>query len=131
MRLSDEQLRRLVASDPSDTEAVRELRDRTRWKAIRALPNPTGTCAAGHRVYLDQRGAYSSGYLIHARTHSVCEHGIEREGWDADTLRTTALRALIEELRNPPASVTNGTDTAAQSCRLTVISTTESEAPPA
>lgn len=100
MRLTDEQLHRLVASDPSDESALKELRERVRWNAIRSLPNPTGTCGHGERVYADNRGAMSSGYVAHEKGHSVCNKGYGLDVvWDPDTPRVAALKALIHDLR--------------------------------
>jgi hypothetical protein len=60
--------------------AIEELTERTRSTALRARGNPSGTCAAGLRVYADQTGAHSSGYVCHAQDHSVCDH--QPWSWD-------------------------------------------------
>lgn len=96
MRLTDEQLRRLVASDPSDAEAVKELRKRTRWAAIRKLGPRTGTLnghpvvedkASGYWCYKGQRGGTLTSPVQYAAII-----------YDPPTDHDQRLRALIDSL---------------------------------
>lgn len=75
MRLTDEQLRMLVAANPSDQELLEELRSRTRRAIIAKLPARTGRCPHGKRIIWDEKGAYSSGYPLHLNDEGRCEPG--------------------------------------------------------
>lgn len=70
-----------------------------RIDAIRSeLPNPKGTCSAGRRVFIDQKGAYSSGYVIHFDNDTPCGHA--GEVWDADEPWVTALKREWANLKH-------------------------------
>lgn len=95
-RLRDEEIIALVAAFPGDPDLRGELAWRTYNAAARRIPNPEGVCPAGLRVYLDGKGAYSSGYIIHKQTHSTCEHGDIT--WDDDSEQTMTLKTLVHDL---------------------------------
>lgn len=114
MRLTDEQVRTLYASDPSNESVKRELVYRTRMALLRRLPSLTGRCRAGHRVRLDDKGAMASGYAYHVAHNgmaaSVCIHTDPRTGaytgeyaikWDEDSPERTRLLALLDEIVAP------------------------------
>lgn len=85
---------------------LKELRNEARWTILRQLPARTGTCGAGYRVIMDEKGAYSSGYLLHTGVEpgggparwSTCGH-TGPITWDEPGERTRRLRALLEALR--------------------------------
>lgn len=61
MHLTDEQLRHLVAADPTNERLLRELRFRTSLLIIRKMPARRGVWR-GRPVILDEKGAMASGY---------------------------------------------------------------------
>lgn len=77
--------------DPErQTQWVRELALIRIGDIRNELPNPTGVCAAGLPIYIDQKGVYSSGYVLHRDGHSVCDHA--GEVWDRDTTEIAVLK---------------------------------------
>lgn len=99
MRLSDEQLLRLVVSDPSDPDVLAELRERTRWTAIKAMPRRVGTLN-GRPVYTDDKGAYSSGLTCYERGGPINYDHYDRIVWDpaVEAVRER-YRRIAESLR--------------------------------
>lgn len=89
---NDAELREVVAAlgaTPLGEQARDALREATARRALAARGNPEGTCGHGQRVYADQTGAYSSGYICHVKGHNLCEGGMglnviwdEREPFD-------------------------------------------------
>lgn len=76
---------------------VRELAQMRINDIRHELPNPLGLCAANLEVYIDQRGVYSSGYVLHAHDHSICEHA--GENWYSDTPEIAALKSEWSNLK--------------------------------
>ena len=95
MNVTNAQLRRLVATDPSDLLAREELRHRTKWAAIRRLPARTGTLD-GVPVIEDKGSGYwcfrDGGGALTQRSQ------YDRIVYDEPTKRERNLRALIDAL---------------------------------
>lgn len=95
------QLRILILSDPSDPHVLHAIRENVLRGIERRIPARKGVCSAGHRVVMDEKGAMSSGYLLHAEGYGICNHDLDH--WDEPTERVAALQAeharLLEQSR--------------------------------
>ena len=101
MKLTKAELFALIALNEDNPERQSLFIGELAWQRIdeiRALiPNPTGICAAEKPIYLDQKGAYSSSYVLHA-DHSICEHA--GEVWDRDSDEVRTLKAEWANLKH-------------------------------
>ena len=108
--MTDKDLQEMVAifgaSTPVGRKAAKELTRRTISLLRKRLPSPTGVCANGHHVVLDNKGPMSTGYWCH-QEGGVCNHvhprtGAYSDGYevmvDPDTPRRKEIKAIIVEL---------------------------------
>lgn len=94
--LTDQEVAEMIIHSDNPEKWRREMKFRIRMRAFSALPRKVGTCAAGLRVYLDNKGPMATGYRAHEQGHSICEH--EPVDWDANE-KTERLMEIIEEMR--------------------------------
>lgn len=78
----------------------REKDNRESSRLIRKLGGRQGTCGHGQRVYIDDVGAYSSGYIAHLAGHSICNGGAGLDvKWDPWTPEQLEVRKRLAVLR--------------------------------
>jgi hypothetical protein len=100
-RLTDHEIAVLYwdATDPERKALWEgELRTRAQQEIMRQLPARTGICPGGLPCVMDEKGAYSSGALLHKGSYSMCEHKGEIQ-WDEPTPEVAAKLAILEALR--------------------------------
>lgn len=101
MHLTDDQLHAAIAHGGSlwRDRLLKELRFRIRRKALEALLGRKGTCGHGLRVYRDDKGAMSSGYIGH-EGGGICGNGggVDVE-WDPLTPHQERMKALRDSMR--------------------------------
>lgn len=75
-KLTDQELRDWLANSSGNFRlaCMEELRQRVIQQLMRKKIRLTGMCAHGHRVYMDDIGAMSSGYVAHD-DNSLCGNG--------------------------------------------------------
>lgn len=98
--LTDEQLRILLAHDPSNKALLKQLAWRTSQAAWRKLPSPEGTCGCGRRVRLDDKGAMSTGYWYHVEPpYTTCLSGHKSVRQDPNTPDRERILGIIRFCR--------------------------------
>lgn len=93
----DELVAMLKAGNHLREAALAELRRRACKRCVYLASGGTGTLN-GRRVYRDDIGAYSSGYICDAETHRpIAPTAYERVVWDAEWIaRRDRMRALLD-----------------------------------
>lgn len=102
IHLTDDELELLFRRAGRDRRRVfqNEKDWRETWRLVKELGGRMGTCGHGQRVYIDDVGAYSSGYICHADVHGICNNGAGLNVvWDAWTPRQLEVRKRLAVLR--------------------------------
>lgn len=102
-QLTDQELRDWLINSSGNFRLAceEELRRRVTRQLSRLKVRMTGLCAHGHRVYRDDIGAMSSGYVAH-EDHSLCGNGGGvGVAWDqVPSRRRRQISAWLKQIRD-------------------------------